>query len=172
VVQRWSRVILAWISSSLRIQLVLPLMMALTVACSAAGGSAIMIQASDLRAESLLAKEKELILVIEFSAEDCGYCRKLEDLFLLPMQRNAEYGDKILLRKVSLSEFDSLIDFNGRSVSTNEFAAQYDVALTPTLVFLNADGVEMSEKLVGIWSEDFFGGFIDSRIDEARGKLY
>jgi thioredoxin-related protein len=169
-VQQWNRVTPGWVSS-LRIRLVLPLVMALTVAGSAAGGSVTMIQATDLRAESLLARQKDLVLVIEFAAEDCGYCRKLEDLFLLPMQRNTEYGDKILLRTVSLSEFDSLIDFDGRSVTTAEFAAQYDVALTPTLVFLNADGVEMSEKLVGIWSEDFYGGFIDSRIDEARDKL-
>jgi thioredoxin-related protein len=169
-VQQWNRVTPGWVSS-LRIRLVLPLVMALTVAGSAAGGSVAMIQATDLRAESLLARQKDLVLVIEFAAEDCGYCRKLEDLFLLPMQRNTEYGDKILLRTVSLSEFDSLIDFDGRSVTTAEFAAQYDVALTPTLVFLNADGVEMSEKLVGIWSEDFYGGFIDSRIDEARDKL-
>jgi thioredoxin-related protein len=170
-VRQWRRVNLTRVSRLRRIHLVLPLMMALAVAGSAAGDSVTMIQVSDLRAESLLAKEKELILVIEFAAEDCGYCRKLEDLFLLPMQRNAEYGDKILLRTVSLSEFDSLIDFDGRSVTTAEFAAQYDVALTPTLVFLNADGVEMSEKLVGIWSEDFFGSFIDNRIDEARDKL-
>lgn len=130
-----------------------------------------MIQAADLRTESLLAKQKGLILVIEFSADDCTYCRKLEDLFLLPMQRNAAYGDKILLRAVSLSDFDSVIDFDGRSVTTAEFAARYDVTLTPTLIFLNADGEEMSEKLVGIWSEDYFGGFIDDRIDEARDKL-
>ena len=130
-----------------------------------------MIQVADLRTESLLAKQKGLILVIEFSADDCSYCRKLEDLFLLPMQRNAAYGDKILLRAVSLSDFDSVIDFDGRSVTTAEFAARYDVTLTPTLIFLNADGQEMSEKLVGIWSEDYFGGFIDDRIDEARDKL-
>jgi thioredoxin-related protein len=155
----------------LRINLVLPLVIAFSLAGPAAGDSVAMIQVADLRAESLLAKQKGLVLVIEFSADDCAYCRKLEDLFLLPMQRNAEYSDKILLRAVSLNEFDSLIDFDGRSVTTTEFAAQYDITLTPTLVFLNAEGVEMSEKLVGIWSEDFFGGFIDNRIDEARDKL-
>ena len=149
----------------------LPLAIALSLAGPASGDSVAMIQVADLRAESLLAKQKGLVLVIEFAADDCAYCRKLEDLFLLPMQRNAEYGDKILLRAVSLNDFDSLIDFDGRSVTTTEFAAQYDVTLTPTLVFLNADGVEMSEKLVGIWSEDYFGGFIDNRIDEARDKL-
>jgi thioredoxin-related protein len=149
----------------------LPLAIAFSLTGPAAGDSVAMIQVADLRTESVLAKQKGLVLVIEFSADDCAYCRKLEELFLLPMQRNAEYDDKILMRMVSLSDFDSLIDFDGRSVTTNEFAAQYDVTLTPTLVFLNAAGVEMSEKLVGIWSEDFYGGFIDNRIDEAREKL-
>lgn len=149
----------------------LPLAIAFSLSGPAAGDSVGMIQVADLRTESLLAKQKGLILVIEFSADDCSYCRKLEDLFLLPMQRNAAYGDKILLRAVSLSDFDSVIDFDGRSVTTAEFAARYDVTLTPTLIFLNADGQEMSEKLVGIWSEDYFGGFIDDRIDEARDKL-
>ncbi len=157
--------------AGLCVNLVLPLAIVFSLAGPVAGDSIAMIQVADLRAESLLAKQKGLILVIEFSADDCAYCRKLEDLFLLPMQRNAEYGDKILLRAVSLSDFESLIDFDGRSITTAEFAAQYDVTLTPTLVFLNAEGVEMSEKLVGIWSEDFFGGFIDNRIDEARHKL-
>ena len=156
---------------NVHMHLILLLVIAIASAEAPAGDSVTMIQVADLRAESVLAKQKGLVLVIEFSADDCAYCRKLEELFLLPMQRNAEYSDKILLRAVSLSDFDSLIDFHGRSVTSNEFAAQYDVALTPTLVFLNADGVEMSEKLVGIWSEDFFGGFIDDRIDAARGKL-
>jgi thioredoxin-related protein len=156
---------------NLHMNLILLLVIAISSAEAPAGDSVTMIQVADLRAESMLAKQKGLVLVIEFSADDCAYCRKLEDLFLLPMQRNAEYGDKILLRAVSLSDFDSLIDFDGRQVTTNQFAAQYDVTLTPTLVFLNADGVEMSEKLVGIWSEDFYGGFIDDRIDEAQEKL-
>jgi hypothetical protein len=56
-------------------------------------------------------------------------------------------------------------------VPTAEFAARYGVSLTPTLLFLNADGIELSERLIGIWSEDFYGGFIDSRIDTARDSL-
>jgi len=125
----------------------------------------------DLRSEAQLLKSENLILVLEFSSEYCGYCRKLEDLFLLPMQRNAAYDDKILVRTISLDAYETVIDFEGRTVSTSEFASHYGVSLTPTLLFLNAEGVEMSEKLVGIWSEDFYGGFIDNRIDEARDRL-
>ena len=144
---------------------------ALVIAGPAIGDSAVMIPITDLRQEARLAKVRNLLLVIEFSSEYCGYCRKLEELFLVPMQRNAGYRDKVLIRYVLLDMYETLVDFDGRSMSTSEFAARYDISLTPTLLFLNGDGIEMSEKLVGIWSEDFYGGFIDSRIDEAREKL-
>jgi thioredoxin-related protein len=148
------------------------LLLAVSLISGPAGADAVtMIAVADLREEARLARAGNLILVVEFSSEYCGFCRKLEELFLLPMQRNAEYNAKVLIRSISLDAYETLIDFDGRSMSTGEFAERYDVSLTPTLLFLNADGIEMSEKLVGIWSEDFYGGFIDNRIDEAREKL-
>ena len=128
-------------------------------------------QVTDLRHEAALVRDRQLVLVLEFSSEYCGYCRRLEDLFLVPMQRNAFYDDKVLLRSISLDAYETVIDFDGNSLPTSDFAARYGVSLTPTLLFLSAEGVEMSEKLVGIWSEDFYGGFIDSRIEEARARL-
>ena len=143
----------------------------LAIAGPVTGDSVVMVPATDLREEARLAREKDLVLVIEFSSEYCGFCRRLEELFLLPMQRNADYDSKILIRTVSLDMYETLIDFDGRFMSTSEFADRYDVSLTPTLLFLNSEGVEMSEKLVGIWSEDFYGGFIDNRIDAALERL-
>jgi hypothetical protein len=64
-----------------------------------------------------------------------------------------------------------VIDLTGRSVATDQFATRYGVSMTPTLLFLNPDGVEIGERLVGIWSEDFYGYFIDNRIDAARESL-
>ncbi len=154
-------------------RLLVPLLLMLTLlAGEACAGDAIgMRQVSDLRREADLMRADKLVLVLEFASEDCPYCRKLERLFLVPMQRNKEYDGKILIRSISMNDSDSVIDFDGRTLSTSEFAARYEVAVTPTLLFLNSDGVEMSERLVGIWSEDFYGGFIDNRIDEASGRL-
>jgi len=135
------------------------------------GDSTAMIPVTDLRHDARVAKADNLLLVIEFSSEYCSFCRKLEELFLLPMQRNSEYRSKVLIRYVSLDRYETLVDFRGRSMSTVEFASRYDISLTPTLLFLNGDGIEMSDKLVGIWSEDYYGGFIDNRIDEGREKL-
>ena len=126
---------------------------------------------TDLREEAAAARSQNLVLLLEFSSDDCPYCRKLENLFLLPMQRNASYDSKVLIRMISLSDFDTVIDFDGNALTTNDFASRYGVDFTPTLLFLDADGTELSERLVGIWSEDFYGWFIDTRIDEARSRL-
>ena len=151
--------------------LVVLVLSTMVIAGPLASDSIGLIQVQDLREEARLAKSGELILVLEISSASCRYCRKLEKLFLLPMQRNAEYDDKILVRSVSMDEYETLVDFSGVSISGAEFASRYRVSLTPTLLFLNADGVEMTDKLVGIWSEDFYGGFIDNRIEAARSRL-
>ena len=159
---------LAWKS-----RLLAPLLLAALAGLSQAGetGSVHMVPVTDLREEARIAEADNLVLVLEFSSEYCGYCRKLENLFLLPMQRNPEYGEKVLIRSVSLDNYEYLVDFDGKFTTTAEFAARYSVSVTPTLLFLDSDGEELSKKLVGIWSEDFFGGYIDNRIDEARANL-
>ena len=152
--------------------ILIAVLLASNVSSSAATDNVVsMQQVSDLREEAQIARSRNLVLMLEFSRDDCPYCRKLEALFLLPMQRNAGYNDKILIRMISLDDYETVLDFEGRSLTTNEFAARYGISLTPTLLFMNADGVEISERLVGIWSEDFYGVFIDDRIDTARDRL-
>ena len=143
----------------------------LLVAAPASGDSVTMVQVADLREEARIAREGNLVLVLEFSDDYCSYCRLLEEKFLLPMQRNSDYDAKVLIRSLALNEYATVTDFDGRTVPAAEFARRYDVGLTPTLLFLNSEGVEMSERLVGIWSEDYFGGYIDERIDAARAGL-
>ena len=137
---------------------------------SASSNAHELISSTDLIRDGKLAGMGNRVLMIEFSSEDCGYCRLLEEEFLKPMLRNSEYGEKVVIRSISLSDNDTLIDFKGNSVSASEFATMYGVFVTPTLLFLDENGQEVSDKLVGIWSVDFYGGFIDERIDSARGQ--
>jgi len=88
------------------------------------------------------------------------------------MMRNSEYGEKVVIRSISLSDNDTLIDFDGSRVSASEFASKYGVIVTPTLIFLDQNGQEVSDKLVGIWSVDYYGAYIDQRIDSARNLSF
>lgn len=126
---------------------------------------------SDLRDEAGIIAKSGQILLIEFASDSCEYCRKLEEEFLSPMQLNSEYNDKVLIRSISIDEGNQIVDLQGELIDTSEFADYYDVSVTPTLVFLDSKGRQLSPPLIGLWSLDYFGGFIDERIETARGKL-
>ena len=126
---------------------------------------------TNLAEDSQLASSENLVLVIEFSSEYCEYCELLEKEFLRPMMRNDDYARKVLIRTADIEAASRIVDFNGDTLFVEELAHRYDVSVTPTLVFLDPSGKPLSEPLVGIWSIDFFGGYIDQRIDNARSKL-
>ena len=126
---------------------------------------------TDLSQDASLARSQELVILIEFSDDDCEYCLLLENEFLIPMSKNRGYGEKVIIRSLPLSGDHQFKGFQGELVSASQFASKYQVMVTPTMVFLDANGNELSEKLVGIWSIDFFGSYIDERIDTARQKV-
>ena len=138
---------------------------------SASNSNHELISVTDLTREAWLANKGRRVLMIEFSSEYCGYCLMLEEEFLRPMLRNSDYNEKVVIRSISLSDNDTLVDFDGKSISAYDFASRYEVFVTPTLLFLDDKGVEVSDKLVGIWSVDFYGGFIDDRIDSGLKSL-
>lgn len=129
-------------------------------------------RATNLFKDARLAREQGLVILIEFASDSCEYCRLLEKEFLDPMLINAEYDEKVIIRSVQLDGYESFIGFQGELISPRQFASRYDIEVTPTMVFLDANGNELSDKLVGIWSVDFFGGYIDNRIDIAKGKVH
>lgn len=127
---------------------------------------------TDLSKDARLAREQGLVILIEFSSDYCEYCRLLEEEFLKPMSIDQDYSKKIIIRSVPFDGYESFTGFRGESITPEEFASRYDIKVTPTMVFLDADGNELSDKLIGIWSVDFFGGYIDERIDSAREKVF
>jgi len=50
-------------------------------------------------------------------------------------------------------------------------SGRYGVFVTPTLLFLDADGLEVSKRIVGINSVDFFGAYVDEALAEGRKRI-
>ena len=50
-------------------------------------------------------------------------------------------------------------------------AAALGIRLAPTVVFLGPDGSELAERLVGYSSPDFYGAYLEQRIEQARSRL-
>lgn len=127
--------------------------------------------AEDLRSESVAVQARVLPLLIEFSAKDCVFCLQLEEDFLKPMLRSGDYTERVIIRKIDITSDTQLTDFNGQVISAQALARRYGVKVTPTVVLLDAKGQELAERLIGVTTPDFYGGYLDTAIDESLQRL-
>lgn len=129
------------------------------------------IEVSDLGAVGKQADQKRLPILLMFSAEGCSYCIRLEEDFLKPMLRSGDYTDRVLIRKMKIDGFGKVRDFDGKAILASAFADRYNVSVTPTVVFIDGDGMELAQKRVGLTTPDFYGGYLDQSIDQALDIL-
>jgi len=121
--------------------------------------------ASDLRNEAAQAQAACIPVLLEFAADSCEYCVLLEEEVLKPMLLNRAYDQRVLVRKVALDGAARLRDFDGQSVNAAGLAKRYRVTVTPTLIFVGNRGEELAERMVGVTTLEFYGGYLDQALD-------
>jgi len=124
------------------------------------------IEVSNLQQLARQMEKDSLGLVLMFHAEYCEYCERLEEDLLQPMVRSGDYDQKVLIRKIQVDGSYDLIHFDGSRISSEKLSSHYDASLTPTLVFLDAKGVERSEKILGYNTPELFGAYVDRAIEQ------
>jgi thioredoxin-related protein len=127
--------------------------------------------AEDLARVAKEAKAKELPILVLFSSAGCHYCAQVRKEFLIPMTRNAEYDNKVIMREVEAGSDMRLVDFDGKVTTHAEFASRYRVTMTPTVKLLDGQGREVAVPLVGMIIPDYYGGYLDQAIDTALAKI-
>ena len=124
-------------------------------------------QIQDLRNTAQLSQTKNLPILIMFGTDECPYCERLREEFLVPMIISGDYVSKVILREVHIGYNSSLIDFSGKKMSTRQLARQYGVKLFPTTIFIDSYGTPLVESIIGITTPSLFGGTLDDQIDKA-----
>jgi len=137
----------------------------------AAPACAQMVEARDLAADARLAAERKIPLLVLFSEAGCPWCERARQEFLLPMQRNPEYQGKVMMREVGTDNPAALVDFTGERTTQAQFARRHRVSMMPTVMLLGPRGETLAEPLVGFGSADYYGYFLDQRIDAALAQL-
>ena len=121
---------------------------------------------TDLRQSAMTADKNGKVLVLYVTMEGCPYCAKLEAELL-----NMAYakGELDIVHFVELEWADrQMTDFDGARVSTGSFMEQYGVVVTPTVLFLGSSGEELSERLVGYQSREFYWHYLMEGIAQSR----
>ena len=121
--------------------------------------------------EAANARSKNVPILVLFSRHNCAFCTQVLQEFLLPMRRNAEYESKVVMRQIDVGSSAPLVAFSGKTTTHARFAREHRIKLTPTIKLFDAEGRELTEPLIGLTTPDYYGGFLDQRIDAALAKV-
>lgn len=114
---------------------------------------------------------KQLPLVVFVSRDACPYCRTLRESVLAPMYAAGKFEQRAVLLEVNLDWTTPLTGFDGESILAKDFAEQYKAVITPTLLFMDANGKQLSKPRVGISNLDLYVFYLDRAIDESLALL-
>jgi len=125
---------------------------------------------TNLLADAKIAQQKQIPILLLFTQQSCGFCEIVRSDFLRPMLLNRDYDNRVLIRQIEY-DGDDVVNFDGKKVTMDSFMEPYNIGFTPTVIFLDSSGEELTEQVIGITTVHFYGGFIDDNIDLALEKL-
>jgi thioredoxin-related protein len=128
-------------------------------------------EVANLQAVGEEARARQLPILVMFSIRECPYCDVVREEFLKPMLRSGDYVDRVIMLELYSDSHAQLRDFNGELISADELIHRYQAGFAPTLVFLDSQGKELAERLIGITTRDFYGGYLDDAIDESLQRV-
>lgn len=127
-------------------------------------GTVIVPKTTDLQADGQLAAEKQLPILVMFSATHCGYCEAIKSDQLRPMLISGDYTDQVIIRELHIDSMEDVIDFDGQPIAADDLASKHNVWVTPTIMFFDAQGNKLAPKILGYNTPSMFGGYLDEHI--------
>jgi len=124
----------------------------------------------DLRILKQQANSAGAPVVLLLTSEGCSYCKAIKENYLLPMSQSSQYKSKVLFRQLYIDEYTYLRNWQGELIAGDQIGLKYDVDVTPTILFVDAEGKEVAERIVGITSFDYFDKLLEMHILQAQNN--
>jgi thioredoxin-related protein len=122
---------------------------------------------SDLRQHASAAQTRGEPLVLMVSLPGCPWCELLRRNYFLPMRTEGLPVFEFMVN----DRHNMLQDFQGQRTSPEALSRRFKIQTTPTVLFFNAMGQEISPRIEGVASADFIGAVIDEQLMLARQHL-
>jgi thioredoxin-related protein len=130
-----------------------------------------LIPLEDIQQLSWESRQQQIPILLLVSQYHCSYCDRMKEEVLKPLQMDQEYQQRILIRELSIDPGEMVTTLQGKRQGAADFIDQYHVSVTPTLLFLDDEGKEAAQRIVGINTVDFLFLYIDEAIDQATANI-
>ncbi len=145
------------------------LLIVLLTWCGLARGAEIPL-AVDLGTDAVRARSDGKPLVVLYTASYCEFCEAVKTGYFRHLEADPRYASRIILREVVIDSALELTDFAGNDLTHGRFAEDRGVMLVPTVRFLDSRGETVADPLVGVSNLDFYGWYLDQRIQIAMKR--
>ncbi len=119
----------------------------------------------NLPADFAVMREKHIPMMIFFHASYCGYCNQVDDRFLIPMRKDPEFQNRLLIRRVKIDSDATYIGLDGKPHDYPFLANQLGVRGVPYILFLAPDGSRIT-SIQGT-AFDYYGYYLSKDINLA-----
>ena len=113
------------------------------------------------------ALEKGNPLVVMVSLEGCPFCRVARDSYLEPLRRQ----DGMPVFQIDMRSSQTIRDFSGANLTHDQLVQAWRVTIAPTVLFFGPSGKEVVARMEGGYIPDFYGAYLDQRIEQARAAI-
>lgn len=110
------------------------------------------------------ALEKGNPLIVMVSLEGCPFCRVARDSYLAPLHREGS----VAVYQIDMRSAQAVRDFSGSTRSHEDMVRAWRVTIAPTVLFFGAQGKEIVARLEGGYIPDFYGAYLDQRLEQAQ----
>lgn len=113
------------------------------------------------------ALEKGNPLVVMVSLEGCPFCRVARDSYLEPLRRQ----EGMPVFQIDMRSPVPVRNFDGASVTHDQLVQAWRITIAPTVLFFGPRGKEIVARMEGGYIPDFYGAYLDQRIEQARALI-
>lgn len=117
------------------------------------------------------ARSKRAPVLIAFMQQSCPYCAVARRDHLLPLQRDPQWRDRVLIREIDVDRDTPLRDFSGSATTHRAFARSLNVRRVPTLIVFDAEGVAAAQPLTGLLTADYYRLYIEQSIEAGLVRM-
>jgi thioredoxin-related protein len=106
-------------------------------------------------------------LVVLVSLDNCPFCKIARENYLIPFT----IEQAITVIQVNIGHDTVIEDAMGKQTTHAQLIRNWSIKAAPTVLFLGKGGVEIAPRLVGGTSSDFYGAYLQERVDQAIKSL-
>lgn len=117
--------------------------------------------------ELALALKKGQPLVVMVSLDGCPFCKMARENYLAPLRTQ----EGLPVVQIDMRSARTVKNFSGIAQTHDELIRSWRVKVAPTVLFFGPSGAEISKRMVGAYIPDFYGAYLDERLQQARLAL-